>query len=153
MAAAVVIIAVAPEAGAQTRAPTDAELRATYCIGATQNLLKKLADLESKFRDAGAPPEVLQKTAKGRADIEQRLARLQSYILPKLTDLDPVALALAMSRADADASQVNAETEQMIAACPNKSQPGGAFACAKDAPTSEASARLLRCTDTSWLPF
>jgi hypothetical protein len=150
---AAAFVAIVPlTAHAQTRAPTDIELRAAYCTGVTQTQLKLTDSLATTLRAAVAPgPAAAELIDRGRERLAQRLARLQAYLVPKVPYLDTIALAAAYHRAEEDAKTTAGEASERFQACAKSGTEN--LDCATTGPNSEATSRMKGCDDTSFLPF
>ena len=112
----VVLMLAAVAAHAQTRAPTDNELHTAYCIpiikvelGAAEHAVaaqeRSLAEITAAAGSSNlvkAATDVLDNRRGDEARYRALLSRLQSYLLPKTTELDPAALLAADNRGKAD---------------------------------------------------
>jgi hypothetical protein len=120
LAALVVAVVVSqPAHGQELREPTDAELRTAYCIAYLNQEIPALPSILTYAQRAvtSATPEDV---GKRQLEVEQMqaevarqqttLRRLQSYLLPKLTVLDPSAICLAKQRAVEDFKEQRAPT-------------------------------------------
>ena len=113
-------------ADAATVAPTDLDLKAAYCLEVDKHLL---AELQHDYGD-GAPAG--RPHAQHAIDLAQRLTdRIRTYVAMRPSEsIDPTAIALAVTRADADIKRLDTE---------RPSDP-------------ETQNRSLACIDDSWLP-
>jgi hypothetical protein len=125
MVAATMTLGAPRVAVAATLAPTDLDLKAAYCLEVDKHLL---AELRHDYGD-GAPP--------GRPNAQHAIDRMQNltdhvrtYVATRLSEsVDPTAIALAITRADADLKRLDAE---------RPSDP-------------QTLARSEACVDASWL--
>ena len=88
------------------------------------------------------------------AQLESTLNRLQLYLLPRVTQRDPVAIIAAEKRAEADLQELRRATAECTTDCA-KSGHGDdpTNACAESCVGSDLVARLRACKNPSWLPF
>jgi len=169
---------------AQDTVPTDAELRSAYCIPVLQSEIKMLSDAvasmdrwrsqnDQSFQQNPPSPDVqnqlrenqkqyLESTEKVREGIARRkstLNRLQAYLLPRLMHLDPMAIALATKRGDADVQGLHDMSHRCGSQCGISDQIGGpdpddkAKACFASCSDKDLVARLKACSTPTWLPF
>jgi hypothetical protein len=159
----------APIAGAQFhfQTPSDNELHSSYC----QAVLKwQIADLQAGLNKAEAgenappmSPELQQYVAKQRAEGHEMLAKLQTawnridaYLTPKFTLLEPLAMLTALQRGEADWRDFMAMADRCTKKCYYttpmlpKDEAGACFNSCKD---DALIARINACADPTWLPF
>jgi hypothetical protein len=154
------LTSVAQTSLAQESLPTDIELRAAYCIpivkwqlGISQQTEVIARGLE---RDATTPSEhkklskVYANTRKSTAAVELTLHRLQSYLLPRIQLRDPVALAAAQGRGEADLRELQNATEHCTTQCAG---PEHETECFESCVGKPLVARMRACLSASWLPF
>ena len=165
---AVALSAAAVSAHAQQRAPSDNELHSAYCIPivkvelqaaekATAAQEKSLAEINAA---AGSPDivkaatEVLDNLRGGEARFRAVLDRLQSYLLPKTTELDPMALLAAENRGKADWQSLVAMTDGCTKRKCGVSATDLDSECNKSCGMDkELVLRMRACNDPSWQPF
>ena len=153
-------VALAPMAIAHDQVPSDAELRSAYCITVLQRELADMkqiaAQVENTLRDPRSTAEgrdaakSLAPAKKDMGDVEAALSRLQAYLVPRMTQRDPIALMAASKRGEADyqALMGGACTSDCMAAAPDRQN-----ACVVACANSELVVRLRACRNPTWLPF
>ena len=127
--------------------PSDIDLKAAYCIETNRAILAEQSGQDAK-------PFALAQMA---SDARDHVNRLQSYLLPRLPELDALPLLAASKRADIDIAQLknmaNSCQQRAITECGASS---GAK-CLVDSYHSCTSGELLdrvqSCTRLDWLPF
>jgi hypothetical protein len=140
---AVLGLALSLPASAALQPPTDIDLKAAYCLRKTQIDLSALR------------PGVTVAVDRLISDAQDRLNRLQSYLLPRLQYLDAAGLLAASKRAEIDNAQVNQQfgnpdpaqqctPNEAIDACVEKLLKGV---------DKGLRSRVQACTDLDWLPF
>ena len=157
------ITCVSSTASAQ-RLPTDTELHAAACIPVMHWAVGVETQALAEMRvPADAPKQEQDLAAKVRANLTQQLAdsqsalaRLQAYLLPRLTLLEPVAIAAAQSRGDADVRELTSLTarcascvDQAAAKTPTKPDYSACEYCKHPVVQD----RLFSCKNPTWLPF
>lgn len=152
------LAAILPRAEGQ-QLPTDNDLRAAYCLAYQEDALRlgttALADLE---KDASTKSGVPKSTVdEFRADVrqqEQRVARLRSYVLPRLNYLEPLAMTVALRRGKEDAQRFGNEWMKCINDCLSSTDLKRAVdVCTKRCSQGEQFDRIQSCRNLSWLPF
>lgn len=152
------------------RAPTDTELRAAYCKKVLefdvylyqealdaisrastsknyQERLQREPDFAKKHRDA------LDASKAGLEKSRLDLKRLNLYILPRILDLDPNQVVIALRRAEEDLAIVQ-EAAQKCMYCSNDSDTQKCLDQCRGANIgAELKNRLDRCRELSWIPF
>lgn len=135
-------------AQAQTfQLPTDADLKSAYCIPVKKAMIEAYA----KITDVPSGKKAYN-------DANTDLIRLQSYIVPRVSSLDPTSIVLATKRGESDYKQAMADAGQCASRCSAFVENGGptqrwnecSSACVAE---STASARIRSCNNLSWLPF
>jgi hypothetical protein len=128
-----VLSAFATTATAQPQAaPSDAELHSMYCVEVLRTEITLQQHMISASSDAAgaAQPELRAQWIDTSAELFKRLAklegalyRLQAYMLPRISALDPLPLAAAIRRASADAEESSGNDSQLtrVSACENPS--------------------------------
>jgi hypothetical protein len=161
--AALVLIAGPAQAQLSQNEPTDTDLRAAYCMTLDKHLLDENSrymptpDLIATVRN-GTADELTTKLANAVMSLNDLLAdninRLRAYLVPKLLEMNPVAISVAMNRADVDYARVEALTA--VAHCPSMAQ-DPSMACSKQLDQQpEIAATMSRgdkCNKLDWLPF
>lgn len=133
------------QASAQQFAPpTDTDLKASYCVRALQRQL------------AGIPLGQTEQMDNLVYDTRDRLNRLQSYLIPRITYLDATGLLAAAKRADVDGDQYRQRLDRCTqSSCKQDDIPR---ACADKIGAcigmeSELQLRMQSCSKLDWLPF
>lgn len=139
---------------AQNELPSQADLKAAYCIPVLQNTAKVLSvPIEP------ATPEVKAAMQKAVNKAKDDQNRIRSYLLPRLPHLDVTGIELAMKRGDDDIRQDLSIISACFTAikngsCENSQTIEGAQACySKCMSQNEPGNRMKSCQDLSWLPF
>jgi hypothetical protein len=156
------LVSVAQTSAAQDSLPTDAELRSAYCIPVLRweiNLARQ-ADSQLGPDVSDSPPEQKARTLvrEGIAKLESTLNRLQLYLLPRIMHRDPVALAAAQNRGEADVRQVQAVSDRCVKDCgasnPLEPSDDKKRACLDSCkPDMDLVTRVGACASPTWLPF
>ena len=131
--------------------PSDADLKTAYCIPIVQNELK-LLDGEASTPGVGPHFDAVRRALRVRND---DLARLQSYFLPRVFQMQPMGLLAAQNRANADIHELEANMPRCSELCDGKGYSDeSVLACYKDcAAELPAVKRMAECRDFNWLPF
>lgn len=142
----VVVALIAGIAIAQTRLPTDVELKTAYCIAVLDTHISLLR---------GITPET-NALRRSVAEVVDKAHRLRSYLLPKLSQLESEGLVIAARRAQQDIELAIADGQEAHA-CASRCSPGKpekveqcSRACFQPGARQE---RLSSCQDLQWLPF
>lgn len=147
----------------QAATPSDIDLRSAYCLPIVKNAAIKSREMASQMSVAVPANELdarvtasVAKTARERQD---ELARLQAYLIPKLT-LDSTALVLAMDRGQTDLGQIDGVATACAKQCPGSEPPTDRAeldrrlscinTCFESYPASQ---RVRTCFPVNWLPF
>lgn len=114
---------------------------------------------------ADAPKQEQDLAAKLKAGVTQQLAesqsalaRLQAYLLPRLMQLDAIAIAAAQSRGDADVRELlnmQAQCDACVARAREKTpaKPDDSACRESECKRPAAQDRLQACKNPAWLPF
>ena len=109
-----VLCAFTCNATAQPRAPSDDELRSMYCaevLRAEITLQHHMISASSEAAGGGQPElrgqwiDTSAELLHGLAKLEGALYRLQLYMLPRIRDIDSLALASAIRQANTDVQE------------------------------------------------
>jgi hypothetical protein len=153
----VLLLVFASVCGAQEfTQPTDGELRSAYCIPILQWQIDAMSRANSSVIIPGndQTPEQQRAHGKLRRELEKvrsALDRLQSYLLPRMLNRDPMALALARKRGENDLQQLVKGADQCINEC--EAAKGEPAVCAESCIDKALVERMRACADPSWLPF
>ncbi len=132
--------------------PGDTDLKAAYCIVALNDRVEMIGKLTGSL--AGTSQEA---AARATADTQtraaqERLTRLRSYLLPRMTFLNPAPMAAAMAQVHADQKTLKEQYE--AAGCFHKTDGASQAACLDAVvASSDAAKKLFRCDDISFLPY
>jgi hypothetical protein len=135
--------------------PTDVDLKSAYCLRVKQNQAGYINGIANNEPRDSPAFEMVQKMARDHAaDVN----RLQSYLVPRITSLDPTGLIAATNRADADFKENVASGEACTPKCRQYTTPvldSGKWSacfegCAAEYP---AHVRVNGCKVVNWLPF
>jgi len=110
--------------------PSDEELHSMYCVEVLRTEITLQQHLISASSEAAgmAQPELRAQWIDTSAELLKRLAklegalyRLQAYMLPRIPAVDPLALAAAIRRANADVEESSGNDAQLtrVSACEN----------------------------------
>jgi len=148
---------------AQTVAPTDTDLRSIYCVQILQSEIGEekagQAQLENSLKQAQIPStqkflkDQLDDVTKWLANAESALERLQSYVLPRWMNFDPVPALLAMNRGKDDWKAFIDMSAKCTAKCSTLASGGKSAACWESCPDKDLVARVQSCLHPTWLPF
>ena len=159
--AAIVLTFLATAASSPEAVPTDNDLRAAYCISILKHYISLAQQTLNMAEHAPTPPppELKQWLTKAEETTRARLAgyqanlnRLQLYLTPKLTSLDPLAIAGATHRAEADWQAMGRAVGRCSPKCfklPEKEQ-AECFASCQD---GALLTRIGQCRDPNSLPL
>jgi hypothetical protein len=148
------------QASSQEAVPTDNDLRAVYCISIAKQDISLLQKTLKMVENPPTPPTPEQKqwltkkveTSRNLlARYQANLNRLQLYLTPQLTSLDPLAIAGATHRAEADWQAMGLAVGRCTLKCvklPEKEQ-AECFASCQD---PAVYTRITQCRDPDWLP-
>jgi hypothetical protein len=166
-----------------TAIPTDAELRSAYCIPVLRWQLKMFNDTQAALERSHEQGDASFKQNPPSSDVQRQLAdlekkyleaigsvrgeisrmqstldRLRAYLLPRMMQLDGMAIALATTRGEADLRDFQAMTGRCGNQCGISDQPGlgpndKEKACFESCADKELAARLRACSSPTWLPF
>jgi hypothetical protein len=107
-----ILLALTGEASAQSRAPSDEEMRSMYCVEVLRTeitLQQHMIAASSEAAGAAAEPQLREQWIDTSAELlqhlqalESSLHRLQLYLLPRIPGIDSLALAAAIRQANAE---------------------------------------------------
>ena len=140
--------------------PSDNDLRTAYCIPLVKERIAQVQQTLSHLApETAQTPELKQSltTAAERLRVslardQANLSRLQAYLQPKITTLDPVAIAGATHRAKEDWRTIVAAVDRCEDKCGPMSGKEHAL-CFSSCPDAALNARVKSCSDPNWLPF
>ena len=153
-ALATVLVGAASNAVAQQplRAPTDNELRASYCLGYLGESTKQLAAGIARMDETTLPDTRALFTAAKKLQDENKL-RLAAYISSRLEYIDPTSMMIARRRGQGALESREQEFNACLATCPPPRELGDFEACGKKCSGGELADRIQQCRNLSWLPF
>jgi serine/threonine protein kinase len=140
--------------------PSDNDLRTAYCIPLVKQRIAQVQQTLSHLApETAQTPELKQSLTAAAEQLrgtlardQANLSRLQAYLQPKMTTLDPVAIAGATHRAKEDWRTIVVALDR----CEDKCGPmrGKEHAlCFSSCPDAALNARVKSCADPNWLPF
>ncbi len=110
-----VLLAFTGDATAQSRAPSDDEMRSMYCVEVLRTeitLQQHMISASSEAAGAAAEPQLREQWIDTSAELLRHLAtlesslhRLQIYMLPRIPAIDSLALASAIRQANAEVQE------------------------------------------------
>jgi hypothetical protein len=139
----------------QWQLPTDVDLKSAYCLRIKQTQGVFINELAGKEPRKSAAYDMVQKmTRDHNADVH----RLQSYLLPRMSSLEPTGLLAATNRADADMGDMATVAKTCAPNCRQHAEPvvnmekyrACLDSCRNEYP---AAARVDSCKVVNWLPF
>jgi len=147
---------------AEPRAPNDSELRSMYCvsvlreeiglqnhmIAASSEAASNATTPEARQQWIGTSTELLQRLQK----LETALGRLQAYMLPRIPNLDSLALGAAIRKGDADFQESRATADRCAVQCdPAHTTSETLQSCNATCSDNALLARVSACDDPTWL--
>ena len=127
--------------------PSDIDLKAAYCLETNRAILAEQSGQDPK------PPALAQMTS----DANDHINRLQSYLLPRLPELDALPLLAASKRADMDIARLksvaNSCQQRAITDCGAGSGAKCLVESYQACTRGELLDRVQSCTNLNWLPF
>jgi hypothetical protein len=138
----------------QRQLPNDNELRSAYCVPVLQAAITEYRSTAEMFGE-GVWSDGFRASA---AAAEDGLKRLQSYLIPKLRQLDTPSLQAAHDRGQADAQRAPSEQVACFRQCePVKPATGFDDRYGRCLSSCRAArpviARTKACEAVDWLPF
>ena len=136
--------------------PSAVDLRAAYCIPILQESLSEALSLKRNaetYALSGPQKEVVEKTL---SETATNLRRLQLYLLPRLSYLDPYGIEAAQQSGNEDYARHQENAKACDTKCYNivTNNPYEHFSCVLQCNSdSPLRARTSVCADLSWLPF
>jgi len=139
----------------QPSLPNDGELRSAYCIPILRWEIAGVSKMVASLANSQTP-EAQHAYADSRTKLEKfqsALNRLQSYLAPRAAYLDPVSLALAQHRGEADLHRLE-DIAQCTTDCEaKKDNKADVVACSEACIDRSLVDRMKACAEPSWLPF
>jgi hypothetical protein len=119
-----------PDSATAQQAPSEEELHSMYCVEVLRTEITLQQHLISASSEAAgmAQPELRAQWIDTSAELLRRLAklegalyRLRAYMLPRIPAIDPLVLAAAIRRANADVEEASGTDAQLtrVSACEN----------------------------------
>jgi hypothetical protein len=146
-------------ASAQDVMPSDLDLRSAYCLPIVKNAATKAQGLARLTTTTDAESRLLVALKQHAEEKSDELRRLQAYLLPRLTVLDPTALTLAMNRGETDVGRADEINHTCGTQCGGSEATDPAVvdrhmacrtACMNANPVVK---RVKSCFPVNWLPF
>jgi len=116
---------------------SEADLRSAYCVPVLQ---WEIAQVQR-----GGDREVLEK-------LSSALTRVQAYLRPRMSQLDPTALAQAQNRARDDVQGLQTGLQCTVNCASKNPTETAAAACTKSCMDTAILARMGACEVASWVP-
>lgn len=151
--AAVISVGVA-HSQEQMQPPSETDLKASYCMGVVQGQLNIVQSAFPALSNGGG--DVPQGVQSAWREGNDRLTHLRSYLIPRLSYLDPTGLLVARNRAQQDMRQL--QTPEALT-CSQKCASASLSDVIEEAKrclltcNPERLPRIWACNDLSWLPF
>ena len=148
---------------AEPRAPNESELRSMYCVSVVREeigLQNHMITSSSEAASSAPTPEQRQKwldtsteLLQGLQRLESVMGRLQAYMLPRIPQLDSLALGVAIRKGAADFQESRTMADRCAVACnpantPNEQLQSCSAGCSDNALLS----RVSGCDNPTWLP-
>jgi hypothetical protein len=151
--------------------PTDADLKTAYCITVTQSVITNAQEVlrQASPHVNDLDPGIRQVAASTIANANEsitlandRLNRLQLYLMPRLQYLDTLALLAAMKRGETDSTKMYEMSSQLMNRCASEctgpnvigEAQDNSIKCATDCVVKdEVVARVRSCLSITWIPF
>jgi hypothetical protein len=163
MALVVATVSAATSVPGQQQAPSGDELRSMYCIEVVRaeiDLQHHLISAADSAAASAVTPDLRQQWINTSAELLQGLAslelvryRLQTYMLPRIPALEPLALAAAVRQGATDFQESRAVADRCALECnPQQSQSAQSLACSASCGNDSALGRITACYKPAWLP-
>jgi hypothetical protein len=135
------------------------DLRAAYCTALVQHYIANVQEVITSFeameKAPTVPSENVEKAkenfAKTLVDLKSALDRLQGYLLPRLSSVDPDPLRAAAAHANADETDYSKFDNSCTQKCIREHAP--TLTCYKECMPGELASRIESCRNPSWLPL
>jgi len=145
-----------PASGEQL--PTQIDLKAAYCIPIVKSYISLISSIDTPGEQSATPregqpsDEINQLVRKLQSEEQERLRRLQLYLVPRLRYLDSASILAAMKSGEEDVARSNAISNECQAKCKGSSGSACLMDCVKSQ-KGELTGRMSACSNTGWLPF
>jgi hypothetical protein len=155
MRIALLLVAVAFPFGALAGAsPSDIDLRASYCVAIVKNRAQTAGNMAARMAPDHPARSQIEDSVKRSSD---DLARLRSYLAPKMQNVVPEEMLLALQRGERDARAISQVSRACAARCENELDNGRPnakwLACTDRCLAADPlSVRLASCKTLDWLP-
>jgi hypothetical protein len=150
---------------AQTMPPNETDLHASYCIEVNNSYVDYSQTALSTLNNeppSAVKDEALKASLAASNAINANLRKLQLYLVPRLSYIDPLGLLGASGAAKDDLARIRSATSMCEDKCPTPNTSEGIDAYTKC--VSECAARtipdlasiqkkLKSCSELDWLPF
>jgi hypothetical protein len=141
--------------------PSEADLRAAYCIPLVQDFLNSLRSVNTHAQSPALSPELQAMRDQSDAafaeivsEFDDNLRRLRLYLIPRIPYLDLRGLEAARKRGEEDAARFEQYQKTCRVKCEHlkrkSSWPGCLDKCHADNPLNP---RIKPCSELNWLPF
>jgi hypothetical protein len=137
--------------------PSQVDLRAAYCVAILQDSYSASLVASMGLTD----PKDKERPQKWLTDTQANLRRLQLYLLPRLSYLDPSGLLAATTSGKEDVARLKAHQRRcQTTFCDTGVSPNDPFfqhmcvlGCQVDESRNPTLARIRVCESLNWLPF
>lgn len=157
-------ILLSPRAVMADRTPTDIELRTAYCKTLIETSSNQLHQQIDRVLEGTKSTPSLEKNRqdfliiqrKSREEDERLLRRFDLYLLPRLHDIDPLQVLIALKRGEEDGNRLFSEAMGCGDGCqgvPASNYKSCSEACFKDKGLYAIRDQLKLCQAPTWLPF
>jgi hypothetical protein len=150
---------------AQTTPPNEADLHASYCIEVNNSYVGYSQAALSTVNNeppSAAKDDALKTILSAANAINANLRKLQLYLVPRLSHIDPLSLMGASGAAKDDLARIQAANSACQGKCPKAYTSEGVDAYMKCVAECTALAipdfasiqkKLKSCSELDWLPF
>jgi hypothetical protein len=149
----------------ESRLPDETELKAAYCLAVTKQALSELLsatqalELEIRTTQDTALLSVIKEAVETSKSVEpkmrDRFNRLQSFLLPRISQIDARSLMAAYNRGVTDnrLQNTNRMPERCVAKCQNESTANNSSCIANCLGADAVHVRTQQCNTLTFLPF
>lgn len=142
----------------QSQLPNDVELKASYCMAVVKHQYAWFSSIESSAKSATDPrtkniyEEVVPISKSAMQKLDDKINRLKSFLLPRVSYLDSTAMLSAYHRGEADIGR-QMENSQCIDQCINVRANMRGLCLTECQNKDELTRRISQCADLSFLPY
>ena len=120
--------------------PNQADLKAAYYIAALDEQIKLIRP--------ASPPQVQQAKKQLINKLNADIKRMELYLLPRLSNIEPTGIIIAYQTAKADVEKSTNDLKACLLACGLYN-----FDCIEQCPSIDTDKHLESCNTTSFLPY